>query len=127
MPREKLVPQPQEVLACGCWKLGQPSMMLRRSVAPGSYDARIWPTHRAAIRGWRSRYLRFASGFATWRAESMNRRAKGDNVRFLSVMMPIGRRCGGDSIRKIASGRCLPKCTMEAGSIVRKRPVAIRW
>ena len=53
--------------------------------------------------------------------------AIGLSVRFLRVMMPVGRGIPGNSTRNTLSDKCLPRWAIEAGSMIRKRPLANRW
>src|SRR5262245_41259456 len=57
----------------------------------------------------------------------MNSWATGLIVRFLAVTIPTGHDSGGNLTGRTLSGSCLPpKRNIEAGSMVRNRPVASR-
>ena len=72
-------------------------------------------------------YFPFARGLATSRAWSMKSFATGLSVRFLRVTMPTGTRVIGSVTGKtLSSGRAVGNLNAEAGTIVRKSPLARR-
>ena len=72
-------------------------------------------------------YFPFARGLATSRAWSMKSFATGLSVRFFRVTMPTGTRVIGSVTGKtLSSGRAVGNLNAEAGTIVRKSPLARR-
>jgi hypothetical protein len=90
---------------------------LKRAVAQGAKPDTLSPFPR---------YRRLRA-FATWRACWMKSCATGLSVRFLRVATPVGMRASGSLTGNILSSlRLVGNLNMEAGIIVRNRPVVTR-